>query len=581
MNVLIDLRWMEIGKAGGMEQLAYELIAALASFNTQDIIYVYCPRRTFREWALGPKSNIKPIFSDEFGLIPEMMSLSSSIEGEKDHSRKIGIIEKLTGLLVAKRIVEIDLVHSIGGYIFDSLKDYRSVVTILDLQHVHMPEFFKEWELESREQNHRDAIAASDRFICISKTVKRDVSTHYSVGAENLDAIWVIPTSLAWLHLPDAYARRTISNMGVQGEYVYFPSHAWAHKNHLALIAAFVEVRASVPNLKLVLTGGKFDTKHPAFELIGKLDLKEVVMHLGYRTPLEVRCLLQKAKLLVYPSLFEGFGLPVAEAIIAGTPVACSNIAPLREIGGEAVVTFDPRNSSEIAQKIVELATDATFRDRILTEANIRRNLFSAEKIGRETLNLYRETCGLDPIESRAVLTDPCLKHEKARHSLRLFDQSCSKRKWKDAIINWIQAFLLGPRFALRILVDKLTVKKRSENTFQGRFGDGWLGPHYCEWLMTPEDSEFLEIKLEAPPGALVKTQSFQVLLDGKHEGEYDFGREPTLVVNIRMPEEVDRLILLRIVSKNAFVPRDLEDSIDTRTLSMKLLSLKWIPFGN
>ena len=122
-------------------------------------------------------------------------------------------------------------------------------------------------------------------------------------------------------------------------------------------------------------------------------------MHLGYCSPLEVRCLLEGAKALVYPSKFEGFGLPVAEAIILGTPVVCSNIDTLKEVGGDAVVTFDPTDRNDIVRAVEKVLMDPRTRDTRSAKAQKRKSLFAAGPIALKTFNLYRELCGQKQVD--------------------------------------------------------------------------------------------------------------------------------------------------------------------------------------
>lgn len=577
MNVLIDLRWMVIGSAGGMEQLAFELVASLDGLDSDDRFFVYCPRRTYREWDLNSPSRVSPIFSDEYGLIPEHPTFEARSGTAVRRSSKLGVISNVSGQSSDRYTIDIDLVHSIGGYISADLIDYRSVVTVLDLQHLHYPEFFSAEETQAREKNHREAIEISDRIICISEAVKKDVCRHYSVAAEKVDSIWVIPSSLYWADLPVAILARTLSTLGVSGDYLYFPSHAWAHKNHETLLRAMIEVQKSCPELSLILTGGHFNTEHPVYRLIHDLGLQDKVKHLGYRTPLEVRCLLQNAKMLVYPSLFEGFGLPVAEAIIVGVPVACSSIAPLIEIGREGIVTFDPRDSADMAAKIVELATDRSLRKKKRAHSQARRSLFSPNRIGRKTLNLYRSICGQDRMGKKKSSHRSGLKRERARHGLRRFDTLREESKWIEATGAWTGSFFNDPAFALTILKDLLSRRKRAAIPFADRYEDGWIGPRYLGWFLVPEDAECLEIRFEAPPEILHQKATFRASIGGSAASEYSFGDKAELIVTLALPQKRSEWVPLEVYSDLAFVPRDHGFSEDSRNLSMKLGHIRWI----
>ena len=107
------------------------------------------------------------------------------------------------------RIIEVDLVHSIGGYVAPEFYGYRNVVTILDLQHRHFPEFFDETEVESRETNLEIALELSAMVICISDAVpRRDVQKSYDIYRKKLDKIWPIPSSHLWMDLPEGVSRK-------------------------------------------------------------------------------------------------------------------------------------------------------------------------------------------------------------------------------------------------------------------------------------------------------------------------------------------------------------------------------------
>ena len=103
------------------------------------------------------------------------------------------------------------------------------------------------------------------------------------------------------------------------------------------------------------------------------------------------------AKAVIYPSKFEGFGLPVAvEAIVLGTPVVCSDIDSLKEVGGDAVSTFDPEDSGSIVRAVEKVLLDSQFRDSQLTKAKNRKSIFTAVSNASKAFNLYRELVEAD-----------------------------------------------------------------------------------------------------------------------------------------------------------------------------------------
>jgi glycosyltransferase involved in cell wall biosynthesis len=196
----------------------------------------------------------------------------------------------------------------------------------------------------------------------------------------------------------------------------------------LNIVEAFLLVRESMPDLGMVFRGGRFEENHPAAEGIRSHGLSNSVEHIGYRTPTEVRCLYLGARALAYPSLFEGFGMPVAEAIEVGTPVLCSDIEPLADIGGDAVVTFDPMEPKDIAEKIISVLQDDQLRVKLQRQGEEQRKRFSGEAITLQTCNLYRSCCGFDPLWEKNYPSKTAIRCGSTRHWGRVYERNFRAR---------------------------------------------------------------------------------------------------------------------------------------------------------
>jgi len=179
--------------------------------------------------------------------------------------------------------------------------------------------------------------------------------------------------------------------MGLSGPFLFYPAHCWPHKNHAKLVEAFALVASDLPaELKLVLTGRAFPPEHPAAVLIREKRLGSRIIHLGFRSPLEIRALFQNCLALVFPSLFEGYGMPVVEAMHLGKPVLCSNVTSLPEIAGDAVLYFDPNDATDIARALLAVASQPSLRAALAQAAADRKPLFSARARAIETLTVYQ-----------------------------------------------------------------------------------------------------------------------------------------------------------------------------------------------
>jgi glycosyltransferase involved in cell wall biosynthesis len=281
-------------------------------------------------------------------------------------------------------------VHSVAGYSHPDLRGIPGILTIHDLQHLQHPEFFSSEAWEERERLYRESAEAARRIICISEFTRQDVHQRYGIPLDKLSTVWNIPSRQVWRQLEARERQTLLAGMGLTSPFLFFPAHCWPHKNHARLVEAFQLIAAELPrDLKLILTGRSFPADHPAALAIREHGLEQRIVHLGYRSPLEIRALFQGCLGLVFPSLFEGYGMPVAEALIAGKPVACSNVTSLPEIAGDAALMFDPHDSKDMAARLLDLVTQPDLRRELSDRALRRRTLFSARRSALQTLSIY------------------------------------------------------------------------------------------------------------------------------------------------------------------------------------------------
>ena len=373
-RLLYDFRWMEPGQAGGIEQANYELVSAIARLDPRNRYLVFAPRNACRDWVFPPSFHGTCLPSD-----------SDAPQAERFHA----FVGRLKAGTAAGDCPDLrfDLVHSTSSFIQPELIDFPGVLTIQDLQHLRHPEFFSPADREDRDRLYGASLARARHVICSSEFTRRDVHERYRVPLDKLTTIWNIPMSSIWEELPPERRRGLVAAMGIEGPFLLYPAHPWLHKNHDRLLQAWQAAGSRLPSeVALVMTGPPFPAGHPA---IARLARAPRALHLGYRSRLEMHALFQECMALVFPSLYEGFGMPVAEALIAGKPVACSNVTSLPEVAGDAAVTFDPNDIDEIAARIVDLATRPELRKALSRAALERRTVFSAAECAHKTLQVY------------------------------------------------------------------------------------------------------------------------------------------------------------------------------------------------
>lgn len=389
-KLLYDLRWMELGKAGGVEQATYELLSAISRYDHSNHYRVYAPRSACFEWDFPRGFRYVHHCSDqvEKGIEAQHAFLANRLA---ESLGKPAVLNPAMRSLAAYKKLDFDLVHSVISYTHPDLQAFPGILTINDIQHLHHPQFFSPQEFQEREKLYRESAHRAKHIICISEFTRQDVHLQYGIPLEKMSTVWIVPSRNVWQQLDPAIAASLLNQMGIDGPFMFYPAQCWPHKNHARLVETFRLIAAQLPaNLKLIFTGRPFPTDHPAALLIRDLNLERRVVHLGYRSPLEIRALYQNCLLVVFPSLFEGFGMPVAEAIIAGKPVTCSNLTSLPEIAGPAALTFDPTNIHDIGGRILEIVNDPARQSDLTAAALRQRTAFSARASAIKTLAVYQ-----------------------------------------------------------------------------------------------------------------------------------------------------------------------------------------------
>lgn len=298
--------------------------------------------------------------------------------------------------------------HPLIGHICAN-PNVRLCVTFLDLQDFFYPEFFPPEAISSRRRNYAFYARHAALFFSISEFTKRTM-----VDLLGIDPDRIIVTPLAGDGIAEPASASPACALEAQadaaakahGRYLLYPAKPWWHKNHTALLNALGDVAdvARAAGLRLLLTGGMGEAEKVALvkhaHTVGAGDLVEI---LGFRPAVQLHALLRNAEMMIFPSLFEGFGMPVLEAQAAGCPVACSNTTSLPEVAGDAAVLFDPKEAKAIAQVIADAARGRIDRDGLRERGfrNIRR--FTWESCYRATAEGYERLFRTPPSGQRPL----------------------------------------------------------------------------------------------------------------------------------------------------------------------------------
>jgi glycosyltransferase involved in cell wall biosynthesis len=232
-----------------------------------------------------------------------------------------------------------------------------------DLQHLHLPQFFSRWERSRRELFYRTLCNQARMVVVDSRWGKDDIIKHYALEESKVKIVLLGPPLSAYKALSPKDLAVLEKKYSLPKDFLFFPAYSWKHKNHIALLEALALVRDGQGlKIPLVLSGGKNDYFAKIEKRVRELHLGGQVRFLGFVPPPDLQFLYKSCRGMIFPTLFEGFGLPIIEAFLEGVPVACSNVTCLPEMVGDAAITFDPTCTKEIANALYRLWNDEALR---------------------------------------------------------------------------------------------------------------------------------------------------------------------------------------------------------------------------
>ena len=303
------------------------------------------------------------------------------------------VIRLLTQVPAALRRLRIDVFHGMDHVGIPLIgRTGKYVVTIYDVIPLILPETFT--------PRHRTIVRCAlarvrreaERVIVPSHATKRDVVRH--VGLPE-DRVVVTPGGCEPRFRPvhsEGALRRVAARYGLPSRYVLAVGTLEPRKNLTALLEAFARLRrgrAIDPSLRLVLAGARGWLDEPIFRTVRALGLERAVHFPGFIDDDDLPAVYSGAALFVFPSLYEGFGLPPLEAMACGVPVVTSNVSSMPEVAGDAAVLVDPRDVDGLASAIARVSGDEALRASLRAAGIARARQFSWETTARRTLDAY------------------------------------------------------------------------------------------------------------------------------------------------------------------------------------------------
>jgi glycosyltransferase involved in cell wall biosynthesis len=306
------------------------------------------------------------------------------------HNFRTKIIQEPLNLFFTKRV---DLFHGLDARMYDSPR-VKNVVTIHDLpQHSNLYSGTRHPERKFR--LYADIMARADRIIADSAYTKADILRFYSIPEERIDVV-PLGVDVPARSIGGEEVRAVRARYGIPTPYLLHVGRIETKKNLRRSLEAFAEVRKqSAEVVQFVLAGTPGPGAEEVFRTIERFNLSEAVHLAGYVSQEDLPALYSGALAFLFPSLYEGFGMPVLEAMACGTPVLTSNVTSLPEVAGDAALLVDPLDVDSIVRGMLRLLEEPRLRDAYVRKGLERVKEFTWERTARETLAVYRKTLGL------------------------------------------------------------------------------------------------------------------------------------------------------------------------------------------
>jgi glycosyltransferase involved in cell wall biosynthesis len=415
LRVAIDARIPD-GTYGGVQQWVIGLAGALSRLPDGDEVYLFLVRRGRHDWLdpyLEGRCRALVVADRSSGthrltrlrrcLADALPTVAARWRHVRDYiaaRRSTTEVARSDGVIEAAGV---DVVHFTFQDAF--ITDVPSLYQPWDLQHRHLPTFFSAAERQRREITYR-AFSEQARVVIAPTTwIKRDLVAELELPPGKIAVVNVPPVTAMYVVPSPEDSARVAERLGLPPRFVFYPAQTWPHKNHMRLLGALARLRDEEGLRVALVCSGHQNAGYRAIEReVRSLGLASQVRFVGFVEPIELQVLYRRARALVFPSLYEGWGLPVVEAFRAGLPVACSDTTSLPALVGDAAVVFDPLDTADIAAAVRRVWLDDRLVDELAQRGRRRVAQLDWTVTARILRALYREVAGRERSAADASL---------------------------------------------------------------------------------------------------------------------------------------------------------------------------------
>lgn len=374
MRIGINTLFFIPGKVGGSETYIRNLISKLSEIDRGNEYFIFANRENFNEFKIDKPNFHKVLCPINASFKPGRILWEQFVLPFQAWKHKIDVLFS-------------------PGYTTAVFTRCKQIVAIYDLNYYHHHEDFSRLELIFWKILIPLSARAADRIIVLSNNSKRDIENILGVPPDKIIPIYLAANTFSsFTDCTDEKIREIKKKYQIDGEYILSVAAFHPHKNLHRLIEAYKILKDKFGiSYKLVLVGMKGRASKSVEDAINSAGLGNDVIFTGWIPKEDLPILYKSADVFVFPSLFEGFGIPPLEAMTCGAPVAVSNTASLPEVVGDAGVYFNPLDVEDIAAKINQIISDDNIKNELIKKGFEQAKRFSWEKTARQTLEVLQE----------------------------------------------------------------------------------------------------------------------------------------------------------------------------------------------
>lgn len=373
MNIAFDAK-RAFQNNTGLGNYSRTLISSLATYYPQHNYYLYAPKLTTM-YRTETYPNMQSVLPEK--LLHRWF-------------RSAWRSKYVVNELVAKGI---DIYHGLSHEIPFGIHEsgVKSVVTMHDLIFERYPAQYNPIDVQTYRRKAKYACRYADKVIAISEQTRQDIIQYYNIPAEKIEVVYQsCDESFAVTH--DAIRIRQMKEQyGLPSSYFLYVGSIIERKNLIGILQAMQQLKGEM-DIPLVVLGGGSSYKNKAKEFAQKHGLSERIIWLnekGRIADADVPLLYQGAEALLYPSIFEGFGIPILEALWSRTPVITSAGSCFGETGGDAALYVDPLQPATIADAMRRVMNERSFAEEMRTKGWVHAQLFTREKCAAAVMKVY------------------------------------------------------------------------------------------------------------------------------------------------------------------------------------------------